>query len=212
MDTPDPALVTVEVEVARSMAGGAAVDLPAGHLRAVPEASSNAVPRKRLGNIIVPGDAPVPAATVAATKGAGRPKARPPARYRDGGNIGETEAAEAAKKKVVLKRKRAPPANKAPASSTPATAAVPPVFDRMPERYVRPNCVFFFAAVWVFRSRIRRLFSRSEYAAILEENAMNIEVAPLGDYGYNDMDGGVHGGGEEEKEEAGGMRCLLEML
>ncbi|KAE8772032.1 hypothetical protein D1007_56007 [Hordeum vulgare] len=124
MDTPDPALATVEVEVAKSMAGGAAVDLPAGHLRATPEASSNVVPRKRLGNIIVQGGAPVPAATVAATKGASRPKARPPARYRDAVNIGEIEVADAAKKKVVLKRKRAPLANKAPTSSTPATAAI----------------------------------------------------------------------------------------
>ncbi|KAE8815155.1 Galactoside 2-alpha-L-fucosyltransferase [Hordeum vulgare] len=82
---------------------------------------------------------------------------------------------EAAKKKVLLKRKRAPPTNKAPASSTPATAAIPPVFDGMPKR--------------------------SEYAAILEENAVNIEDAPLGEYGYNDMDDGVHGGGEEEEEE-----------
>ncbi|KAE8813616.1 Galactoside 2-alpha-L-fucosyltransferase [Hordeum vulgare] len=201
MNTPDPALVTVDVEVAKSMAGGAAVDLPAGHLRAASEASSNAVPRKRLGNIIVQGGAPVPAATVAATKGVGRPKARPPTRYRVANNIGEIEAAEAAKKKVVLKRKRAPPSNRAPASSTPATAAVPPVFVGMPERYVRPNCVFFFAAVGVFRSRIRRLFSRSEYAVILEENTENIEDAPLGDYGYNGMDDGVHGGGEEEEEE-----------
>ncbi|KAE8811731.1 hypothetical protein D1007_11531 [Hordeum vulgare] len=81
-----------------------------------------------------PDPTPVPAATVAATKGAGRPKARPPARYRDAGNIGETEAAEAAKNKVVLKRKRTPPTNKAPTSSTPATAAVPPVFDGITER------------------------------------------------------------------------------
>ena len=29
---------------------------------------------------------------------------------------------------------------------------------------------------------------------------MNIEDAPLGDYEYNEMDGGVHGGGEEEDE------------
>ncbi|KAE8819983.1 Galactoside 2-alpha-L-fucosyltransferase [Hordeum vulgare] len=42
---------------------------------------------------------------------------------------------------------------------------------------------------------------RSEYAAILGENAVNIEDAPLGDYGYNDMDGGVHDGGKEEEEE-----------
>ncbi|KAE8773985.1 hypothetical protein D1007_53684 [Hordeum vulgare] len=175
MDTPDPALVTVEVEVAKSNAGGAAVDLPAGHLRAAPEASSNTVPRKRLGNIIVQGDAPVPAATVAATKGVGRPKARPPAGYRDAGNIGETKAAEAAKKNVVLKRKRAPPANKAPSSSMSATAVVPPVFNGMLER--------------------------SEYAAILEENAVNIEDAPVGDNGYDDMDVGVHGGSEEEEEE-----------
>ncbi|KAE8812714.1 hypothetical protein D1007_10201 [Hordeum vulgare] len=104
MDTPDPALIIVEVEVAKSMADGAAVDLPVGHLRAAPEASSNVVPSKRLGNIIVQGGAPVPAATVAASKGDGRPKARPPARYRDADNICETEAAEAAKKKVVLKR------------------------------------------------------------------------------------------------------------
>lgn len=196
MDTPDPTLITVEVEVTKSMAGGAAVDLPAGHLRAAPKASSNAIPGKRLNNIIVQGGAPISATTVAATKGGGRPKYRPPARYKDAGNISETEASEAAKKKVVLKRKRAPAANKAPTSSMPATAAVPPVFDGMPERYVRPNCVFFFAAVGVFRSRIRHLFSRSEYAAILEENAVNIEDAPLGYYGYNDMDGGVHDGGK----------------
>ncbi|KAI4983775.1 hypothetical protein ZWY2020_025641 [Hordeum vulgare] len=180
----------MEVEVAKSMAGGTAVDLPAGHLRAAREASSNAVPRKRLGNIIVQGGAHVAAGTVAATKGVGHPKAHPPARYRDADNIGETKVAEAAKKKVVLKCKRAPPANKAPASSMLATAAVPPVFDGMPERYVRPNCVFFFAAVGVFRSRIRRIFSRSEYAAILEENTVNMEDAPLGDYRYNDMDEG----------------------
>ncbi|KAI5014541.1 hypothetical protein ZWY2020_055931 [Hordeum vulgare] len=60
-------------------------------------------------------------------------------------------------------------------SSTTAIAVVPPVFDGMPER--------------------------SEYATILEENTVNIEDALLGDYGYNDMDGGVHGGGEEEEEE-----------
>ncbi|KAE8769020.1 hypothetical protein D1007_59440 [Hordeum vulgare] len=154
MDTPVLALVTVEVEVAKSMAGGAPVDLPVGHLRATLEASSNVVPRKRLGNIIVPGGTPVPAATIAATKGAGRPKSRPLARYREADNIGETEAAEAAKKKVVLKRKRAPSANKAPASYMPSTAVVPPVFDEMPER--------------------------SEYVAILEENAVNIEMHRLG--------------------------------
>ncbi|KAI4981948.1 hypothetical protein ZWY2020_022440 [Hordeum vulgare] len=42
---------------------------------------------------------------------------------------------------------------------------------------------------------------RSEYAAILEENAVNTEDAPLADYGYNDMDGRVHGGNEEGEEE-----------
>ncbi|KAI5019704.1 hypothetical protein ZWY2020_044592 [Hordeum vulgare] len=42
---------------------------------------------------------------------------------------------------------------------------------------------------------------RSEYAVILEENTENIEDAPLGDYGYNGMDDGVHSGGEEEEEE-----------
>ncbi|KAE8818986.1 hypothetical protein D1007_03191 [Hordeum vulgare] len=159
MDAPDPALVTVEVEVAKSMASRAAVDLPADHLWAAPGGSSNVVPRKCLIKIIVQGGAPV-----AGTKGAGRPKGRPPARYRDAGNIGETEATEAVKKKVMLKRKPTPPANKAPANSTPATVVVPPVFDGMPER--------------------------SEYAAILEEYTVYIEDAPLGDYGYNDMDDG----------------------
>ncbi|KAE8773533.1 hypothetical protein D1007_54221 [Hordeum vulgare] len=138
MDTADPALVTVDVEVAKSMAGGAAVDLLIGLLRAASEASSNAVPRRRLGNIIMQGGAPVPATTIAATKGAGRPKARPPARYRDASNIVETKAAEAAKKKVVLKRKRAPPATRPRRvlRQPPAPCAIPPVFGGMPEMYV----------------------------------------------------------------------------
>ena len=159
MDTTDPALVTVQVGLAQSTAGGAAVALPTGHLRAAPVASSSVVPRKRLGNIIVQGGAPAPGATVAAAKVVPQPKARPPvaATVAAAGNIGDTEAPQLVKKKVVLKRKRAPPAKKAPASSTPATAAVPPVFDGMPARYVRPFWDFLFAAVGGFSSRIRRL-------------------------------------------------------
>ena len=52
MDTPDPDLVTVEVGLAKSTAGGAAVDLPTGHVGSAADASS-VVPRKCLGNIIV---------------------------------------------------------------------------------------------------------------------------------------------------------------
>ena len=137
MDTSDPALVTVEVGLAKSTAGGAAVDLPTGHVGSAADASSSVVPRKRLGNIIVQGGAPAPGATVAAAKGPARPKARPPARPTAAGNLGDTEPAQ-----PVQKRKRAPPAKKASASSTPATAAVPEVFDGMPARYVRSSWDF----------------------------------------------------------------------
>ncbi|XP_048550715.1 uncharacterized protein LOC125530352 [Triticum urartu] len=40
----------------------------------------------------------------------------------------------------------------------------------------------------------------SDYAALLEVNAVNNENAPLEDYVYDKMDGGVHGGGDEEDE------------
>ena len=35
---------------------------------------------------------------------------------------------------------------------------------------------------------------------ILDDNTVDIDKAPIGDYGYNEMDGGVHGHGEEEDE------------
>ena len=35
---------------------------------------------------------------------------------------------------------------------------------------------------------------------MLDDNTVDIDQAPIGDYGYNEMDGGVHGHGEEEDE------------
>ena len=35
---------------------------------------------------------------------------------------------------------------------------------------------------------------------MLDDNTVDIDQAPIGDYGYNEMDGGVHGHGVEEDE------------
>lgn len=35
---------------------------------------------------------------------------------------------------------------------------------------------------------------------MLDDNAIDIDQAPTGDYGYNEMDDGVHSHGEEEDE------------
>lgn len=117
MDTPDSTLITVEVGLAKSTAGGAAVDLPTSDVVGASEASSGVVPRKRLSNVIVQGGTPAPATTVAAPKRGARTTARAAARPTVIGNIGDTEPAQPVRN-VVAKRKRAPAAKKAPASST----------------------------------------------------------------------------------------------
>ena len=39
-----------------------------------------------------------------------------------------------------------------------------------------------------------------EFVHMLDDNIVDIDQAPIGDYGYNEMDGGVDGHGEEEDE------------
>ena len=40
----------------------------------------------------------------------------------------------------------------------------------------------------------------ADFVQILDDNTVDIDQAPIGDYGYNEMDGGVHGHGEEEDD------------
>ena len=40
----------------------------------------------------------------------------------------------------------------------------------------------------------------ADFVQMLDDNTVDIDQAPIGDYGYNEMDGGVHGHGGEEDD------------
>ena len=40
----------------------------------------------------------------------------------------------------------------------------------------------------------------ADFVQMLDDNTVDIDQAPIGDYNYNEMDGGMHGHGEEEDD------------
>ena len=58
----------------------------------------------------------------------------------------------------------------------------------------------FDTAVYICSSNVYEV-PTSSCVNMLNESAVNIEETPLGDYGYDETDGGVNGGGGEEEDE-----------
>ena len=97
-----------------------------------------------------------------------------------------------AKERVAVGKRKRPSVTKRPAASPPIAAATPAPAPA-PVPVPRP-------APMVFDEMTPR---RGDFASLLDENAVDIDTAPLGSYGYDDMDGGDHGRGEDEEEEEG---------
>lgn len=210
MDTTDPALVTVAVGLAKSSGVGKTMDVRSGQVATSAEPSAMGAARKRLGTVLVQGGVPAHGAAAVASKGNGR---------------GAAVASEPqAKERVAVGKRKRPSATKRPAVSPPIAAAAthapapapapaPMVFDEMTPRCVLPplppssrRFSQFLPVEWTDELDARVCSSgqhdaRGEFASLLDENAVNIDTAPLGSYGYDDMDGGDHGRGEDEEEE-----------